>query len=202
MTTAGSAPVIAVDLGGTKSIVAVCSPDGTELGRERFATDPGAGGDAYADRVAEAIMRMPGGAEAAAVGIGSPGPLDRGTGTIQNTPNLPWGEYPLRDRLAERTGIQSIAVENDCTSGGLGEFHFGAARGASSMVYYGVGTGVGGCVIVEGKVLYGASGDAGELGHTIVWLDGPVCGCGRCGWLCTGGRQRRPGMVLRIQPVE
>lgn len=194
--------ILAIDLGCTKSIVALVDCDGREIVSRTVDTQAARGGDDYVDRVAGIVdgLRDAGNVRAAniaAVSAGVPGPLDPNEGVIHDPPQLPWGDHPLGARLRERLGVDRIVLENDCTAGGIGEHRDGAGRGASSMAYFGIGTGIGGCVIIDDSVVSGASGDAGELGHLVVWLDGPLCGCGNRG--CIEGIASGSGLARRAQ---
>jgi glucokinase len=122
--------------------------------------------------------------ECAGIGVASPGPLDNRTGIIYSPPNLPsWEKVPLRDILQEKYQ-KPVVVENDANAAALGEFLFGAGQGSRDMVYLTVSTGIGAGVIANGKILEGASGAAGELGHiTIDWQSGQRCSCGNVGCL-------------------
>lgn len=178
--------VVGVDLGGTKILTAIADLEGNVRSVVRDETRGNEGGDACVERIAGAVERLCHNigidrSSVRALGMGSPGPLDVQQGLIVHTPNLPWGVYPIRDKLSARLGGMPVYIDNDCKVGGLGEFRFGAGKGSRSMVYFGVGTGIGGCIIVDGKIQYGASGNASEIGHMVVWLDGPVCGCGNPG---------------------
>jgi glucokinase len=166
-----------IDIGGTKTLVAVAGDDGRPLAEERLVSHADRGGDQLVERAAAALGRLaarhgagPSGFAAAGVGVG--GPIVRATGGLLDPPHLGWGDYPLRERLAERLGCP-VAVENDCNAGALGEHRAGAGRGAASLVYFGVGTGIGGGVVLGGRVHEGASGNAGELGHLVVELGAP-----------------------------
>jgi len=123
------------------------------------------------------------GANVLGVGIGAPGPLNRAAGAIVNPPNLPQlAGFALRDRIAEQLGIPA-ALENDANAAALGEFYFGAGKEVTSLVMLTLGTGLGGGVIVDGKVVHGANDFGGEIGHMIVQPDGIECGCGQRGCL-------------------
>lgn len=194
--------LLALDLGCTKLIAAACDSQGTPLASVRLATDADRGGDDCVRRIADACATACDQAglslaTAAALGVGCPGPLDRGAGMVLSPPQLPWGDYPIAARLSEQLGGIPVVIDNDCKAGGLGEFRFGAAAGASSMVYFGIGTGIGGCVIVDGQIWYGASDNANELGHLVVWMDGPPCGCGSHG--CLEGIASGSGMERRAR---
>lgn len=177
--------VVGIDLGGTKIKAGVADLQGRLLGQARAETRAQEGAGAAFGRIARAVEEAAAAAgveprRAAAMGIGSPGPLDLKRGLVVDAANLGWVNYPLRDNLADRFGVP-VVLDNDCKAGGLGEFRFGAGRGARHMLYYGVGTGIGGAVILDGRLWYGATGNAAELGHTIVDFDGPMCTCGARG---------------------
>lgn len=179
--------VIGVDLGGTKMMAAVADRDGRLLSQVQTETLPELGSESGLERMALLIERAATQAgidprRALGIGIGSPGPLDLERGLILFTPNLRWHNFSIRDRLADRMGLP-VALINDCKAGGLGELRYGAGQGYSSMVYLGVGTGIGGCVIIDGKIFSGATGNAGEIGHLVIDMEGPVCGCGSEGCL-------------------
>jgi glucokinase len=105
-----------------------------------------------------------------AIGVGAPGPLDGKRGLIIEAPNLGWRNYPLADVLGKQTGIKTY-LENDANSAGWGEFWAGAGRGCSNMVMMTLGTGVGGAIIIDGKLVRGPDGTAGEFGHVVI-IDG------------------------------
>ena len=117
------------------------------------------------------------------IGITAPGPLDSKTGIVFAPPNMPgWDHVPLRDLFTEQYHIP-IFVENDANTAGLGEYMFGAGRGCNDMVYMTISTGIGGGIIINGQILDGASGTAGELGHMTIDWRGERCNCGNIGCL-------------------
>jgi glucokinase len=117
----------------------------------------------------------------AALGICSPGPVDHAAGLLIDPPNLQGLHHaPLRQKLAERLGIP-VVLEHDAKAAGLGDYYFGAGRGARSMVYVVVGTGVGAALIVDGVLYRGEHNSAGEIGHTTIDRHGDLCGCGSRG---------------------
>ncbi len=119
----------------------------------------------------------------AGIGIAAPGPLDYKTGIVYDPPNMPgWNRVPLRDIFVQRFQMP-VFVENDANTAGLGEYMFGAGRGCSDMVYLTISTGIGGGVIIGGKLLEGASGTAAELGHITIDWRGERCNCGNIGCL-------------------
>ncbi len=180
-------PVVAVDLGGT-NIRAAFYPDGEPPAAARSSRPTGAAGGAQAvlEQIHGAIGDLPIPKEAAgtmAIGIGAPGPLDLATGTVLHAPNLPgWENVPLGEILHDRWHCP-VYVENDANLAALGEWRYGNGRGAHHLVLLTIGTGIGGAIIVEDRLLRGARGLAGELGHVPVQLDGPRCSCGQQGHL-------------------
>lgn len=119
----------------------------------------------------------------AGIGVATPGPLNNRTGVIYSPPNLPgWENVPLRDLVKQQFNTL-VLIENDAHTAGLGEYMFGAGRGSRHMVYLTVSTGIGGGVIIDGKILEGANGTAGELGHMTIDWKGERCNCGNIGCL-------------------
>ncbi|MBN2413115.1 ROK family protein [candidate division KSB1 bacterium] len=179
--------VVGVDLGGTKIYAAVIDKKGKIYGSARVKTRAEEGFNAVIDRLFDCIMQAVNNskitlAEIGAVGLGSPGPLDLEEGKIIETPNLGWKDAPLKARL-EKTIKKPVRVDNDGNVGLLGEYAYGAGHGAKHMVGLFIGTGVGGGVIIDGKLLHGFNENAGELGHMILDPNGPRCGCGNHGCL-------------------
>jgi glucokinase len=191
----------AVDLGGTKIAGAVGTPDGALLAERTIPTEADGGPDHVIDRIA-ALVRGFGGSPAA-LGIGVPGLVDRATGEVLFLPNLAtqWRGVPLARRLAAELGIP-VRVLNDARAATLGEFRFG--HSAPNMLLYTLGTGVGGGVIVDGRLRLGPLGAAGELGHQTMNPDGERCNCGSRGCLETivsGPALARAGAALLGRPV-
>ena len=118
------------------------------------------------------------------IGIGVPGMLDLGRGLTLFLPNLPgtWPEVPLRDTIVEYTGLPTMIL-NDVRSITYGEWRFGAGRGVDTMACFAIGTGVGGGLVINGKLHLGIGGTGGELGHQVIDFNGPECGCGNRGCL-------------------
>src|SRR6202041_3811125 len=126
-----------------------------------------------------------------AIGVAVPGPLNVHTGTVMQAPHVAaWRGYPLRNNLERLIG-RKVVVDNDANAWALGEYWRGAARGRRDVVLLTLGTGVGGGLIVGGKLVHGRSGMAGELGHVTVNPDGPPCDCGSP--RCPGGYARGAG---------
>jgi len=173
---------IGVDIGGTKVLSAVVDEDGKVLARSRRPTpadDPTATLESIVDTIGELRAEH----DVIAVGVGAAGWIDEKRSTVLFAPNLAWRAEPLRDRLAERIDLP-IVVENDANVAAWAEFRYGAAADAeNSMVMFTLGTGIGGGIVLEGKLVRGAHGIAGELGHILLVHDGRPCGCGRRGCL-------------------
>ncbi len=177
--------VIGVDLGGTKVELGLVDPHGRIAGRRRIATLPGQGAASLIERMAaevEALRQMtPVGAQVAALGICSPGPVDHVAGKLLDPPNLQGLHFmPLADLLRERVGLP-VALEHDAKTAALGDFHFGAGRGSRDMAFVVVGTGVGAAFIMDGQVYRGRHNSAGEIGHTTLDRNGELCSCGNRG---------------------
>ena len=178
----------ALDLGGTKILAAVVDSEGQALATERLSTDAGRGPDAVADAMADLLQLACARAGVAretlaGLGVSAAGPLDAARGVVSAPPNLPgWKDVSLGRMLAARTGLR-VVLENDANAAAVGEHVYGAGRGSRNMVFITVSTGIGGGVIVDGRLYRGATGAAGEIGHMIVAHAGERCGCGRLGCL-------------------
>jgi len=116
------------------------------------------------------------------IGLGSPGPLDRRTGTVIDTPNLGWRNFPLRDLISNAVGLEA-ELDNDANAATLGEWWQGAGQGVSTLVGVTLGTGIGGGIVLDGKVFHGISDVAGEVGHMTIDSTGRRCKCGNYGCL-------------------
>jgi len=181
--------VIGIDIGGTNLVVGAVAEDGSQYRHLRSEpTRPEDGPDAVLARLttlAEGViaetLREPG-AEVIGIGVGAPGPLDTRTGVIFLTPNLGWVDMPLRQRMADALGYPTT-LDNDANCAVLGEWWQGAARGSEHVVGVTIGTGVGGGVIIGGRLYHGASDCAGEFGHTTLDAQGRKCKCGNYGCL-------------------
>lgn len=179
--------VVGVDMGGTKTLAAVVDADGNILSTAKIQTQAKSKTSIVIDRIAECIREAIDNAPVdtnsiEAVGIGAPGPLDPDTGVVIFAPNLGWKNVPLKTELETRVNIPTF-VDNDVNVGTLGEHTFGAGRSVKDLVGIFVGTGIGGGIILNGKLYHGASKTAGEIGHIIVKAGGPKCGCGNRGCL-------------------
>jgi len=176
---------LAIDVGGTKLAAAVVGEDGTVLGSASVPTDLDLGADALFAALAglvDGVRREAGDPALAVCGVGCGGPMS-GHGELVSPLNIPpWRDFPLRGRLAERTGL-AVAVDNDAKALALGEGWTGAAAGWSSYLAMVVSTGVGGGIVLDGRLLDGDDGNAGHIGHVIVEPGGRVCRCGARGCL-------------------
>ncbi len=181
-------PVLALDIGGTKLAVGAVSRAGEVLAEVKRPTDASAPPTAILDSLLamsrEAVHRAGLSLSAlSAAGVAFGGPMDYPRGLAVTCHHLPgWEGFPIREAVAEKTGLPAF-VDNDANAAALGETAFGAARGLSHVLYLTVSTGIGGGVILGGRVHRGANSLAGEIGHTIVLPDGPPCTCGKRGCL-------------------
>ena len=179
---------VGIDLGGTKILATVVDAQGQIVAEAKQKTRAKEGPDAVIERIAATARDAVLGAGVDwgtihGVGIGAPGPIDPEAGMVYNPPNLPgWEAVALGPRLSEALGVP-VFLENDVNLGTLGEYAQGAGRGTLDMVGIFVGTGVGGGLILDGKLRSGFRHAAGEVGHMVVLAGGPVCGCGRRGCL-------------------
>jgi glucokinase len=172
-------PTFGVDIGGTNVRVAVVDADGMVVDQRRGSTPPTL--DALVEQVAAAVRELaPLRTTAAALGVGAAGLVDT-DGVIHYAPNVPaFREAPLRARLSAVLDMP-VAVDNDANVAVLAELAHGAARGRSDVLLVTLGTGVGGGIVADGRVLRGAHGFGAEIGHFQVDPDGPMCACGRRG---------------------
>lgn len=184
--------IIGVDLGGTNIVIGAMPTDGSrQLAVHSIPTRADLGADGVVARIAELIEQViaetceaTGTTRASflGVGIGSPGPLDRERGLVIFTPNLGWRDFPLRDRVQDAVRLPAT-LDNDANCATLGEWWIGAAKGARHVVGLTIGTGIGGGLILDGRLYHGASDVAGEIGHTTIDSTGRRCGCGNYGCL-------------------
>lgn len=184
--------IIGVDVGGTNLVVGVLPRGGGEpLALRSRATEASRGADAVVTDVvrmardaAREVLREHGDGwdEILGMGVGSPGPVDRSSGLVLESPNLGWRAFPLRDRVQALVDWP-VAVDNDANCATLGEWWQGAGRGLDPLVGIVVGTGIGGGYILDGRLVHGASDGAGEVGHTTINVAGRRCACGNYGCL-------------------
>ena len=183
--------VIGLDLGGTNSVFGIVDARGDFKATTAIKTGGFATAEAYADACVEALMpiieQVGGIGKIRAMGIGAPN-ANYYKGTIEHAPNLPWAHdcvVPLAKMFSERLAGIPVGMTNDANAAAIGEMVYGVARGMKNFIVITLGTGVGSGIVVNGQLLYGSDGFAGELGHvTMVRGDeGRQCGCGRTGCL-------------------
>ncbi len=183
-----------IDLGGTSVKAAIASEKGEVLARSSISTDSHAGPDDVIRRIGDLIETlvesspMTSAGSLRGVGVGVPGLVDLVAGTTRFLPNLPtqWREVPVASILGQRLGCP-VRLLNDVRTATLGELRFGHGAEATNLTlaFFSLGTGVGGGVVIDGRLRLGPLGAAGELGHQTVIADGPRCGCGNRGCLET-----------------
>jgi glucokinase len=184
--------IAAIDIGGTKIALGLSDLEGrAALPFRRFPTGVARGPHRILEQALDELERMAGeaGARVAAVGVGCGGPLSRRRGLILSPANLPgWDEFPIVDLVRARLDVP-VVLDNDANAAALAEHEYGAGRGAENMIYMTISTGIGGGLIVGGRLIHGVGDAAGEVGHMIVEPDGVPCGCGARGCLetiCSG----------------
>ena len=178
--------IIGVDLGGTQIRAALADDEGSILRRTRCLTLAEEGLEPVIGRIKGAIREVMGATDreqVQGIGIVAPGPLDPWKGVVTEAPNLPgWKNVPLKDLMEEEFGLP-VLVGNDANLAALAEQRFGAGQGIADLIYVTVSTGIGGGVIADNRLLLGAQGLAGEVGHQTIEAFGPRCNCGNIGCL-------------------
>ena len=202
--------VVGMDIGGTNTVFGVVDSRGNVLASDSVKTQQYENIDDYVDAVCKKLLPLLsqfGGAEKIkGMGVGAPNG-NYYSGTIEFAPNLPWkGIIPLASMFEERLGIPT-ALTNDANAAAIGEMTYGAARGMKDFIMITLGTGVGSGIVINGQMVYGHDGFAGELGHVIIRREnGRLCGCGRHGCLetycsATGvARTAREFLTARTEP--
>ena len=185
--------VVGVDVGGQTSKIGVVNARGEILSRlvihsDTYGTDANAYLSALADAIRECVVECGKTGEIRGVGVGAPN-SNYYTGQISCAPNLLWaadGTVEFSKILSENLGGISVSLTNDANAAAIGEMTYGVARGMKNFIMITLGTGVGSGIVIDGKVVYGHDGNAGELGHTcVVRYNGRPCGCGKTGCLET-----------------
>jgi glucokinase len=178
----GGTMMLGIDIGGTKVSVGRVGRDGRVLGETLTRPSKARDSAEVVDIICAAVHKelAQGGADVAGVGLGCAGTIDHAGGVVVTSPNLPLKNAPLRERLQERLGLP-VTIENDANAAAVAEHRVGAAVGMQHVVLITLGTGIGGALILDGKLYRGAHGAAGEIGHTVVEADGETCKCGRRG---------------------
>jgi glucokinase len=172
---------VGIDVGGTKAAAVRVDADATIRARA-LADTPADDVPALLDAMRRAVKEVVD-PSTTAIGIAAAGLVERGTGEMRFAPNIAWRDVDLDDEVSS-FGLATV-VDNDCTMAAVGELLAGAGRGVADFVYVGMGTGIGGGLVLDGAVRHGAHGFAGEIGHIIVEPGGVTCGCGNQGCLET-----------------
>ncbi|RYL91606.1 ROK family glucokinase [Sporolactobacillus sp. THM7-4] len=181
---------IGVDLGGTTIKMALIDDSGRIIDKWAIPTNTIDNGSHITSDISTSINKKLSEfhldkAEVRGIGMGAPGFIDMDSGFVYKAVNIGWENYALKEELQKSTGISAI-IENDANAAALGEMWIGAGKGSKNMICVTIGTGVGGGIIVNGDILHGVSGMAGEIGHmTMVTKDGALCNCGKKGCLET-----------------
>ncbi len=179
---------LGIDLGGMSIKAGICDDEGKIILKDTCPTVRDEDGDRILRDMAELALSViksanltPADIEFA--GIASPGSADQNNGSIIYASTLPFLNYPLAEKFSEKTGISRVYVENDANAAAKGEATYGAAKGCKELVFITVGTGVGGGIIIDGKIYSGFNFSGAELGHIVIVKDGEYCPCGRNGCL-------------------
>ena len=180
---------VGADLGGTNLRIAAVDESGKIFEKISLATRAQQGRDTVVRELCRAIreltQKQEGAGSFAGIGVGIPGIIYLKTGTVRQSPNLPgWENYPVRDEIESLLGVR-VFLENDANVAALGEKWIGLGRDVNSLCMLTLGTGVGGGVVLDGKIWHGFLGMAGELGHIVVAENGVACSCGGHGCLET-----------------
>ncbi|MGO1978094.1 ROK family glucokinase [Brachybacterium tyrofermentans] len=172
---------IGVDIGGTKIAAGVVDEDGGIIAATTRST-PATDAELIEAGVADAVAELRAEHEVVGVGVGAAGFVSADRRTVRFAANLAWRQRPLADELERLTGLP-VVVENDANAAGWAEYRFGAATEAKHMLMVTLGTGLGGAIVLDGQLIRGGDGFAGEVAHMIAVPDGQWCGCGRKGCL-------------------
>ncbi len=203
--------VVGIDIGGTNTVFGIVDARGHVVASDSVKTKKHVDFDDYIEEFHDGLSRLISSHDAEdqiqGIGIGAPN-ANYYTGEILNPPNLPWGPViPLAEKVSKAFGGIPVAVTNDANAAALGEMTYGAARGMKDFIMITLGTGVGSGIVINGQLVYGSDGFAGELGHVIMKRNnGRVCGCGRTGCLeaycsATGvARTAREFLEVRNEP--
>jgi glucokinase len=197
----GKDVIVGVDLGGTSLRALAVNGRNEILAMEKIPTNKAQRPSRLISDIAgvvEEAIRTAGlkTREVRGVSVGAPGPTDPVRGIVHKAPNLGWHEVPLASELRSLLRVP-VVVDNDVHVGGIGEHALGAGRGAQDMLAIFVGTGIGGAIISKGRLYDGSSGGAGEIGHMVIAVDGPLCGCGHRG--CVEALASRTAMEREVR---
>ena len=198
--------IVGVDVGGTNIVVGAMPEDGSATYGVRIEpTRAERGADSVVDRIVSLIEQSIAATveetgvsrrDFLGVGVGAPGPLDREQGLVVVAPNLGWHNFPLRDVIGERVRLP-VTLDNDANCATVGEWWQGAAKGGVNVVGMTIGTGIGGGLVLEGKLYHGSSDVAGEIGHTTIDITGRYCRCGNYG--CLEAYASGPAIAIRAR---
>ena len=200
--------VLGIDIGGTSFTIGSVAGDGSRVGvmaNQPTLADGGADDvvgriAALARQVMQQTAAQEPGSTCLGIGVGAPGPLDTARGIVHLTPNLGWVNFPLRDRIESALDLPA-ALDNDANCALLGEWWMGAARGTRHALGITIGTGIGGGIIVDGRLYHGASDCAGEIGHASIDATGRRCKCGNDG--CLEAYASGPAIARRaVEAIE
>lgn len=203
--------VVGIDIGGTNTVFGIVDARGTVVASDSVKTKKYADFDDYIESLHEGLSRLIKANDAEGkiqgIGIGAPN-ANYYSGEIINPPNLPWGPViPLAEKVSKAFGGIPVAITNDANAAALGEMTYGAARGMKDFIMITLGTGVGSGIVINGQLVYGHDGFAGELGHVKMKRNnGRMCGCGHTGCLeaycsATGvARTAREFLEIRSEP--
>ena len=202
--------VLGVDIGGTNTVFGIVDARGQVVASDSIKTLKHSRFEDYIEDLHSEISRLLKANDAEdkiqGIGIGAPN-ANYYTGEIQSPPNLPWGTVPMAEMVSKAFPGVPVAITNDANAAALGEMTYGATRGMKDFIMITLGTGVGSGIVVNGQLVYGHDGFAGELGHVIMKRNnGRVCGCGRTGCLecycsATGvARSAREFLEVRTEP--
>jgi len=200
--------IVGIDLGGTNIVAGCVAEDGSALhGAHTEPTRAEEGSDAVVQRIialakraVDQTRRAVSGATVLGIGIGAPGPMNTRSGIVLLTPNLGWVNMPLRQRVQDGVGLPA-ALDNDANCAVLGEWWRGAARNTQIAIGMTIGTGIGGGIIIDGRLFHGASDIAGEIGHMTIDANGRRCKCGNYG--CLEAYASGPAIALRaVEAIE
>ena len=192
---------VGVDLGGTKILSGVFTSQLTLLQTAKLSTKSDRGFDAVVDRIARCVLDAVDEADASlkqvrAIGIGAPGAIRPESGEVIFAPNLQWEDAPLKKALEKQLSVP-VFVENDCNACALGVYEMELKGKPKSMLGIFLGTGIGGGILLDGRIYRGFNGTAGELGHMVLEVGGPKCGCGNNG--CFEALASRTALFREIQ---
>lgn len=201
---------VGIDIGGTKTAIGLIDSAGVVLAKTSLPTDQSVQPDEMVDRIAKAVKELITAqnmkeSDLLGIGVGAPGPLNTKTGHIVKPPNLPgWWDFPILNSLSRHFDLP-ITFENDATAAALAEKWVGAAQDAEHFVFITISTGIGAGIYTHGKLLTGATGNAGDVGHFVIDPAGGKCVCGQSGcweYLASGTAIARQASTLLGREVS